>query len=327
MKHVALAALLLSATLAPAQLAANWTRLRNPVLSYPHWSIKDPAMARQNGAYYIFSSAFYQDHGRLRSHVVEVSTRDFRTFSAPLFNFDGESDGFIGMCTPDVQKLGDTWVLVFNSWGDDPHHPDQLFYKTSRDLAQWSSTHPLAANITAGRSVIGPSITRIGKLDYASWRDGLEDDPKNIRVRIASAPDLAGPWQYVGSGNASLAMASGADNGRIHENQQFFWIDGTLHMVSDDYNDTDEGAFLYILANPADPLTWTKGYELQIPLESFNQATRCEAAALYDWRQQDGYFYLIYDAANEHASYEGRGWKRLALARSKDLLHWSPAGR
>jgi len=326
MKHVATTLLLLSTIAAPAQLAANWSRLRNPVLSYPHWSIKDPAMARSDGTYYVFFSAFYPDRGRLRSHVVEVSTRDFRTFSEPIVNFDGEADGFIGLCTPDVEKLDDTWVMVFNSWGDDAHRPDQLFYKTSPDLVHWSATRPLAHEITAGRSVIGPSITRIGHLYYASWRDGLEDDPKNIRVRIASAAALDGPWRYAGSGNATLVMASGAPNGRIHENEQFVRIDGTLRMISDDYNDTAEGAFLYTLANLADPLTWTRGYELQIAAEAFNTATRCEAASLYDWREQDGYFYLIYDAANEQKTYEGRGWKRLALARSRDLIHWSAAG-
>ena len=66
---------------------------------------------------------------------------------------------------------------------------------------------------------------------------------------------------------------------------------------------------------------------MQIPLQNFNHATRVEAASLYDWRSHDGYFYLIYDTANEQKSSEGRGWKRIALARSNDLLRWSPAGR
>lgn len=309
-----------------AQLSANWSHLRNPVLSYPHWSIKDPSMAQQNAAYFVFFSAFYQDHGRLRSHVVEVGTRDFRKFSRPMLNFTGEPDGWFGMCTPDIQKFSNLWVLTFNSWGDNPRRPDQLFYKTSSDLVHWSPTHPLAPNLTTGLSVIGPSITRIGDLYYASWRQGTEDFPRDIKVRIASAKNLDGPWSYSGSGDVSLRMVGGIDNDRIHENGQFIWIDNRLHMVSDDYRGDLEGTFLYSLLDPSDPLSWGRGYELQIPVESFNRINCCEAASLYDWRRQDGYFYIIYDGANEQSTYEGRGWKSLGLARSRDLVHWFPAG-
>lgn len=52
----------------------DWANLRNPVLSYPNWSIKDSATAYRNGVFYVFFSAFYDDHGRVRSHVAEVST-------------------------------------------------------------------------------------------------------------------------------------------------------------------------------------------------------------------------------------------------------------
>ncbi|HEV2500996.1 MAG TPA: hypothetical protein VGY31_15610, partial [Terriglobia bacterium] len=55
-------------TAAPARFI-DWASLRNPVLAYPHWSIKDAAMAYRDGVFYIFFSAFYEDHGRVRSHV------------------------------------------------------------------------------------------------------------------------------------------------------------------------------------------------------------------------------------------------------------------
>jgi len=303
-----------------------WNQLRNSVLSYPNWSIKDPAVALQAGEFYVFFSAFYKDHGQIRSHVVEVSTRDFRTFSPPLMNFDGEESGWLGMCTPDVQRVGDVWVLAFNSWGDDPQRPDQLFYVTSRDLVHWSSRLPLAANLTAGQSVIGPSVTCDDHGCYGAWREGLEDYPDKIRIRIAAAAKLNGPWHYVGSGYGSLKMANGRDNGLIHENYQFLRIDGVLHMLSDDYRDNLEGQYLYALLDPSHPLDWGKGFELKVPLQSFNRGIRCQAAALYDWRAQDGYFYLIYAGANEQTSYLGRGWNRLALARSRDLIHWFQAG-
>src|SRR5690349_4707865 len=129
----------------------DWKNLHNPVLSYPNWSVKDAAMAYRNGVFYVFFSAFYEDRGQVRSHVVEVSTRDFKTYSQPIFNFDGEEDGWLGMCSPDVQRIGDHYVMTFNSWGDKPGKWNALFYKTSNDLSHWSKTMPLAAELTAGK--------------------------------------------------------------------------------------------------------------------------------------------------------------------------------
>lgn len=311
---------------AGAQEFQGWKQLKNPVLSYPHWSIKDPAMAYDKGVFYVFFSAFYEDHGEIRSHVVEVSTRDFRTYSPPILSFDGEEAGWKGMCSPDVQKLGDIWELSFNSWGDDPRRPNQLFYMTSPDLLHWSARHQFAEKLTTGQSVIDLSVTSTSQGYYAVWRQGLEDYPRDIKLRLASAKSLSGPWQFVGSGVVALHLASGKSNGWIHENYQFIWIDGLLRLLSDDYLNDQESEFLYTLVNPAEPLTWGKGFELQIPEQSFNRKVRCFAAAICDWRKQDGHFYLLYAGCNEQTTYQGRGWNRLALARSKDLVHWLPAG-
>ncbi len=51
------------------------------------------------------------------------------------------------------------------------------------------------------------------------------------------------------------------------------------------------------------------------------------AAAVYDWRKYDGYYYLIYAGRNEGQTYAKRGWNQIALARSKDLIHWSVPGK
>jgi hypothetical protein len=309
-----------------AQAPLNWKRLRNPVLSYSNWSIKDAAMAYRSGTFYVFFSAFYQDNGTIHSHVVEVSTEDFVTYSPPILSFDGREQGWRGMCSPDVQNLGDRWELSFNSWGDDPQRPDQLFYMTSPDLVHWSARQALGANLTAGESVIDLTVTRLGRGYLAVWRQGLEDFPKQIRVRVAAAGKLDGPWHFVGSGNATLRMANGRDNGLIHENYEFVRIGSALGLLSDDYRDDVEGEYLYRLVNSAQPLVWGMGQELAIPLEGFNRMVHCVAATLYDWRHQLGYYYLLYAGSNEQTSYLGRGWNRLALARSKDLVHWYPAG-
>ncbi|MEJ2151262.1 MAG: hypothetical protein P8Z40_17610, partial [Chloroflexota bacterium] len=73
-----------------------------------------------------------------------------------------------------------------------------------------------------------------------------------------------------------------------------------------------------------------------IPEEAFNTVDRDNAAALCDWRARNGYFYLIYAGKNEERrdAFRGtashrpwpRGWNKLALARSRDLVRWYPAG-
>jgi hypothetical protein len=299
----------------------DWNNLQNPVLSYPTWSIKDSAMAYRNGVFYVFFSAFYEDRSQVRSHVVEVSTRDFKTYSQPIFDFDGEEDGWLGMCSPDVQRVGDQYVMTFNSWGDKPGKWNALFYKTSGDLIHWSKMAPLAAELTAGKRVIDAAIARTARGYYAAWKEGQH----GMKPRMAFAKSLDGPFQFVNSGLPELLMKDGKDDGLIHENYEFLEIDGRVHLLATDYNPPSPR--LYTLENPADWLRWDQGYELKIPVESFNTDNVANAAALYDWRGHDGFFYLIYAGRTERASYLRRGWNRIGLARSKDLIHWQPAGK
>lgn len=340
-KLVTIASAILCTLLAEAATkpVIHWSHLHNPVLSYSDWSIKDFAVAQQDNQFYLFFSAFYQDNGQLRSHVVEITTRDFKTFSKPIMNFDGEESGYVGMCSPDVQKIGDIWELSFNSWGDNAKHlQHQLFYMTSPDLIHWSPRHPFAENLTAGEGADDLTVTRIGNQYYAMWKEpviphGLprtvaveksQTPPWNygLRPRLAVAKNLSGPWSFVGTGYPTLKMADGKENGLIHENFQFVWIDGALHVFSSAYPHGHH-AYLYALLNPANPLDWGSGIEFDIPTEGYNGVVPYDAGAVYDWRKQDGYFYLIYAGHGDKGSYAGRGWNRMSLARSKDLVHWT----
>ncbi len=299
----------------------DWKSLHNPVLSYPNWSIKDSAMAYRDGVFYVFFSAFYEDRGQIRSHVVEVSTRDFKTYSQPIFNFDGEEDGWLGMCSPDVQQIGDQYVMTFNSWGDKPGKMNALFYETSSDLTHWSKMKPVAAELTAGLRVIDAAIAHTGDGYYATWKEGQ----RGMKPRMAFANSLDGPFHFVKSGFPELLMKDGKDDGLIHENYEFLQIDGRWRLLTTDYNPPSPR--LYTLENPSDWLKWGQGYEFKIPVESFNTDNVANAAALYDWRGNDGFFYLIYAGRTERATYLHRGWNRIGLARSKDLIHWQPAGK
>ena len=300
-----------------------WTSLHNPVLFYPNWSIKDAAMAYRSGTFYVFFSAFYPDQGEVKSHVVEVSTRDFKHYSEPVFNFDGREEGWIGMCSPDVQQLNGQYVMTFNSWGDRPGKPNELFYMTSQDLIHWSQRRTLALNLTIQNRVIDAALAAADGGYYLIWKEG---PPKEkMRPRLAFAHSIDGPYSYVGDGLPSFLMKDGKDDRLTHENYEFIHSDETWYLLTTDYN--PEGLYLYTLEPGSRWLKWIQGYQLDTPQERFNTDNRDNAAALYDWRQYDGYYYLIYAGRTEGSSFAKRGWNQLGLARSKDLVHWVAAGQ
>jgi hypothetical protein len=312
----------------------DWSHLKNPVLSYPNWSVKDAAMAYRRGTFYLFFSAFYEDRGQVRCHVAEVSTTDFKRYSDPIFNFGGEDDGWAGMCSPDVQFLYGQYVMTFNSWGDAGKR-NELFYETSKDLTHWSKRKTLALNLTdsADQHPIDASLAEAESGYYLVYKDS----PPGIhsRPRMAFAKSLDGPFQYVDDGIVAMLMKDGKDNGYYHENFEFVHAGDQWFILATDYLHNSQNhdkydmqaPYLYTLEPGSHWLRWTGGYMLDLPGEEFNKESIANAAALYDWRKYDGYYYVIYAGRNDGQMYAKRGWNRLALARSKDLIHWSVPGQ
>ena len=332
---VILIALFGSAPVAQKKPFIDWKGLANPVLSYPDWSVKDPAMAYRNDTFYVFFSAFYPERGQVRSHLVEVTTNDFKHFSEPIFNFDGEEEGWIGMCSPDVQFLHGQYVLTFNSWGDKPGKPNQLFYRTSKDLVHWTPRKALALNLTevGNQRVIDAALADADGGYYLVYKE--QTPGIHSRPRIAFSTSLSGPFQYVADGIGALLMKDGKDNGFFHENFEFLHTNGQSLILTTDYfhnrQNPDkydvQAPYLYALERGSHWLKWDQGYTFEIPQERFNSESIANAAALYDWRKDDGYYYLIYAGRTEGQTYAKRGWNQIALARSRDLTHWSVPGK
>ncbi|MCI3920738.1 hypothetical protein MO973_10900 [Paenibacillus sp. TRM 82003] len=308
----------------------DFERLRNPVLQYADWSIKDCACCyhEESEAFYLFFSAFYEDEGMIRSHVVEVETKDFRTFSDPILHLDGKDQGWLGMCSPDLLRHGDTYYLTFNSWGDLAGKPNQLFYKTSKDLVHWSEGYaPLAPSLTNGNRAIDASMIYENNAFYLFWKERTDAD----RTRLARAPSLSDDFEFVGNGYPTFVMMDGKDNGLIHENFCFFKTGDGWRVVMTDYmKDSFEhhNSYIYtLLAAGEEPerfLAWGEGCKLDIERQRFNTDHRANAAALYDWRKYDGYFYLLYAGNAENTTFATRGHNRLGISRSTDLVNWIP---
>jgi hypothetical protein len=223
--------------------------------------------------------------------------------------------------------------MTFNSWGDKPGRPNELFYRTSPDLVHWSERRTLALNLTGANRVIDAALAAADGGYYLIWKQG--ERKEKMQPRLAFAKSLDGTFAYVGDGFPSLLMAGGGEDGLTHENYEFVYATGQWYLLTTDYNtkekpnqiDNGEQLYLYKLEPGSHWLKWTEGYRLDVPQEKFNTNNRDNAAALYDWRQYDGYYYVTYAGRTDDKTYANRGWNRLGLARSKDLIHWSAAGQ
>lgn len=289
----------------------DWQNLENPVYSRKGWSVKDACMAFRDRAFYLFFSAFYYDEGRERSHVVGVKTVDFKSYSAPLFVWRGESGGWIGMCSPNVTKVGEVYYLTYNSWGDREGQPNQLFYATSRDLEHWDHDKPLATNVTRGERAIDAAIAHFNSGYYLVWKEW-----QTPQVAWGNAMGPEG-WKRLGQ-----------PSGGWFENAEFIRIDEKWHMLVTKLRFWWTAHKPYLAKMKKDGskdshwLEWTEFRGLKIPQEKFNIKERANAAFLADWRSYDGYFYLLYAGATKNKSRENGSDNKLGLARSKDLIMW-----
>ena len=286
----------------------DFNTLKNPVYQHQGWSIKDSCMAMKDGTFYVFFSAFYKDEGMGRCHVSGVKTRDFKTFSDPLFIWDGRDQGWEGMCSPNLSQINDTYYLTYNSWGESKEKPPQLFYAQSRDLENWDKDKPLAANVTKGARSIDAAIA-------------LANDKYYLVYKEYQTPKMAVGTSLDGSDWKSLGTVPGG----WFENSEFIRIDGKWNLLVTDR------AHLPCLREligqgdkDADWTNWSVFKRLSIPLENFNLNERANCAFLADFRSTDGYFYLLYSGRNKGFGHEGDYDFSLAIARSKDLAKWQP---
>jgi hypothetical protein len=235
----------------------DWQRIRNPAYARAGWSVKDAAMIIRGENIYVFFSAFFPDEGRERCHVSAVRTRDFLSFTEPLFIWSGVDRGFWGFCSPNIGQVGDTFVLTDNSWGDKDGQPNQLFYATSRDLERWDAHHPLAATITRGRRAIDAALAWHNGMTFLGWKE--DQTPQLAIAQSFDAP----MWRRLGS-----------PGGGWFENAEFLSIDNVWYLLA-----TGEGhrPFLARLSgNPERPdrwLQWGARMELDIPRDPSIRAT------------------------------------------------------
>ncbi len=296
--------------------------------SDPAYSLKDACLAFEQGVWHLFTSAFDQE----RSVVARSRSPDLISCDPIETLFDGLEQDRIGMCSPDVMKGPEAWILVCNSWGQKKGFPNALYYGVSEDLTCWRTLRPLAQELTAGTRVIDGSL---------AWHEGtwflICKCPG--RTRCAQARSLDGPWEWIPGEMKFLDGTTGEPNEYHRENFQFLQLDGVWHVVSTDFVAYSNQNYPWLYRMEGDPLLpeswlrWTQGRALELPTEEWNSLDAHNAVALVDHRSHDGWVYAIFGGKDEQRKDEfcgtaseekhwARGWNRLGTARSRDLVRW-----
>jgi len=284
----------------------KWEQLKNPVYQHADWSVKDPCMIYDDGWIYLFFSAFFYDAGLDRSHIVCVRTQDFVNYSEPLFIWSGMPEGWIGLCSPDIKKIDDRFILTYNSWGDKEGAPNKLFYATSKNLKKWKTGLPLAEKTTAGVRAIDASIALFNDKYYLVYKR-VQDSQLAVADSLNSES-----WTVIGR-----PVKEWSENSQIIRIENKWYI-----LVTMKDNNPVLAEMKGNGKKDEDWIVWENYKNIAIPLQRFNTDDRANAAFLADWREIDGYYYLIYAGRSEDISHNGRGDNKIGIARSKDLLKW-----
>lgn len=311
----------------PAGVTIPWAQLRNPILSYPATAAKDVGVRIANGRWhFLFSSVGTPEHWSIGA----TSSTDLRHWT-PLTVWPDQS-GTRGLASPDIVEAPDgTYVVTYQSNpGDAGGGAAKLYYRTSRDLEQWSRAKPLARALypSPDARMIDGALAYTGHGLILGFKYGLADGSEKQAFEIAWSPSgsLDGPWQLVGRPTIS-------EFGDTFENYEFFRLDGVWHLIAT--TNTLDRPYLATLAgppsNPRSWLDWTGGRVLDIPAEKWNSApgvsslTHEVANAIYlcDARAIDGHYYVFYAGSAELTEFGGWGHAAIGVARSIDLVHWS----
>jgi hypothetical protein len=321
-------AVVLTTTVVTARAATSpiqWTQLRNPVLSSPDLAVKDPALVRARGRWWAVVSAV-SAQGSWRVGV--FGSPDLQRW--PTQSLMPHDPTVEGEASPDVTRERDgVFVVTYQSFVHDVDGAQaKLYYRTTRDFSSFSPPHPLAHELHPGPGdrMIDAAIVRSPTGLLLGYKTGVPDTPQHFEIARSTTGTLDGPWEVVGRPDIVVLDDT-------IENYQFLHLDGKWMLLATS-NAFDRPYLFELRGNPGDAkgwLHWSKGRELKIPKERWNTGhgttalnyEHANSAFLVDAHRIDGWYYLVYADAPEVTTFGGAGHNVLALARSRDLGHWT----
>ena len=291
-----------------------WDQLRNPVLSYRSFGVKDQALQWSDGSWRMLFSDMTPARSapHVRFDVAVAQSRDLLHWSAPtIIAADAAS--------PDiVRDPTGHFVVTYQT-------PRGLEYRVSDSgsLSSWSRPHALAHGL-ATRMIDG-ALAFTGHGVILGFKAGTTSQ----HFEIAWAPSLEETFHLVGRPDIVLY-------GDTVENYEFLTIGAGWQLVAT--SNTLDQPFIFTLgagdpANPATWLHWSAGRELMVPNQAFNSGSGISSVT-YEHANSaflcvgpNGEDYLTYAGSTELTAFGGWGHARIGIARSSDLVHWQvPAG-
>ncbi|MGH9222324.1 MAG: hypothetical protein ACRD2W_00635, partial [Acidimicrobiales bacterium] len=290
-----------------AQGAIPWDRLRNPIYVAPDAAAKDVAVRLVAGRWQLLFSHVREDPFRFRIGL--TSSEDLISW-APVELWDQPEVG--GVASPDITRdRNGAYVVTYNSHTRDTNGLNKMYARTSLDFRHWSPPRRLAFDVRPRPTdrLIDAAVAHTSHgafLGYNHQEDFFE-------VAWSPTGSLDGPWRRLGV----------ADTGPF-ENYQFIEIDGVWHVLGTTVPIHRE--LLYRLGGPPDdPESWLKWdlvREFNVPLEAWNRPPGeiANSAFLCDARSLDGHWYLFFAGSTELDRFGGRGYAKVGIARSADLV-------
>ncbi|MBV8951288.1 MAG: hypothetical protein JOZ99_10460 [Actinobacteria bacterium] len=302
----------------------DWDRLRNPILGYPDRAAKDPAIVQADGRFVALFSAV-DAAGRWRIGI--ATSHDLARWS-PL-RFLPHDATVEGEASPDIVRAPDgRFVVTFQSFVHDAAGAEaKLWYRTTRDFRSFSPAHRLGFELHPARNdrLIDPALVWSPAGLLLGYKVGSADGVQAFELARSVSGTLAGPWTVVGRPDIRVL-------GDTIENYQFLHVDGRHELLAT--SNSFDRTYLFDLAGDArDPrgwLHWTPGRQLVVPQEAWNPGSgltgvtyeHANCAFVVDRRRISGWAYLVFADSPELTTFGGAGHARLAVARSRDLVHW-----
>ena len=304
-----------------------WSKLHNPILSYPNAAVKDQALIWADGTWHMLFSYVTNDTtvaGREHWGIATSQSPDLRNWSSP----EPWSEQRGGMASPDiVRSPSGEFVSTYDSPPDE-NGPTQakLYYRITSDLVHWSAPHPLASTVYASPAVrmIDPALAWTGDGLVLVYKVGTTSESQAFEVAWSKSGSLLGPWKVLGRPEIKIY------NDTI-ENYELLRVKGTWHLVATSNSFDQPWIFTLIgpATHPSSWLHWVDGYELKLPSESWNTGAGFSSvnyehanSAFLCENTSDGYEYVTYAGSQELSHFGGWGHAKIGIARSKDLQHW-----
>lgn len=264
------------------------------------YSVKDACLVYREGKPYIFASAFYEDRGVIRSHVIAATGESLDSLKEPYLNWSGGDIRAKGLASPQITLIDGVYYMTYNTWGDLEGSPNQLYYAVSSDLVNWEAHKPLASNLTGGIRSIDACVEKVGDYIYLIYKEVQT-------TAFAYGKSMDGDFTRVD--NKTFGW---------YENYQLFTDNGALYAIATDRE--HEPVLLKHAGGELTPNTYGEFVPVTKILpekQGFNTRHRANAASLTYY---DGQYILLYAGNTETFSHAGRGNNKLGIAVSDKLI-------